>query len=304
MSKEGFFGPAAFFHHRHPPTGWTDFDGPLRPRASTSTQLRGRRREPVVGARGAAPTPHCRIRFWRLRRQHGAPRAQRRRRRAAVRPRRRAATSTATSATSRFAAGDYVVLPRGTMWRSSRAAPLDVLLIEATNAQLHAAGQGPGRPPRDLRSGDARHADASTTRSSPSRPTTAVAGRGQAAQRAVAASPIRSIRSTRSAGTASSRVGAPQRARHPAADEPPLPPAAVGAHDLPAPTASSSAPSRRGRSRPIRARSRCRSSTTTTTTTRCIFYHAGDFFSRDNIHPGMMTLPSRRLHARPASRRR
>ncbi len=25
MSKEGFFGPAAFFYHRHPPTGWTDF---------------------------------------------------------------------------------------------------------------------------------------------------------------------------------------------------------------------------------------------------------------------------------------
>ena len=23
MSKEGFFGPAAFFHHPRPPTGWT-----------------------------------------------------------------------------------------------------------------------------------------------------------------------------------------------------------------------------------------------------------------------------------------
>ena len=22
ISKEGFFGPAAFFHHRRPPTGW------------------------------------------------------------------------------------------------------------------------------------------------------------------------------------------------------------------------------------------------------------------------------------------
>ena len=39
MSKEGFFGPAAFFHHRHPPTGWTDFAGPLRPRALDLTQL-------------------------------------------------------------------------------------------------------------------------------------------------------------------------------------------------------------------------------------------------------------------------
>ncbi len=33
MSKEGFFGPAAFFHHQNPPTGWTSFEGPLRPRA-------------------------------------------------------------------------------------------------------------------------------------------------------------------------------------------------------------------------------------------------------------------------------
>ena len=33
MSKEGFFGPAAFFHHQNPPTGWSNFEGPLRPRA-------------------------------------------------------------------------------------------------------------------------------------------------------------------------------------------------------------------------------------------------------------------------------
>ena len=33
ISKEGFFGPAAFMHHKRPPTGWADFEGPLRPRA-------------------------------------------------------------------------------------------------------------------------------------------------------------------------------------------------------------------------------------------------------------------------------
>ena len=33
MSKDGFFGPAAHFYHRHPPTGWVDFEGPLRPHA-------------------------------------------------------------------------------------------------------------------------------------------------------------------------------------------------------------------------------------------------------------------------------
>ena len=39
MSKEGFFGPAAFFHHRHPPTAWSGFEGPLRPRAYDLTRL-------------------------------------------------------------------------------------------------------------------------------------------------------------------------------------------------------------------------------------------------------------------------
>ena len=41
MSKEGFFGPAAFFYHRHPPTGWSDFSGPLRAGA-TFEELKAR----------------------------------------------------------------------------------------------------------------------------------------------------------------------------------------------------------------------------------------------------------------------
>ena len=39
MGKEGFFGPAAFFHHRHPPTGWSSFEGPLRPHAFDLAEL-------------------------------------------------------------------------------------------------------------------------------------------------------------------------------------------------------------------------------------------------------------------------
>ena len=39
ISKEGFFGPAAHLYHRHPPTGWVDFEGPLRPHAFDLTKL-------------------------------------------------------------------------------------------------------------------------------------------------------------------------------------------------------------------------------------------------------------------------
>ena len=39
MSKEGFSGPSAQFHHKHPPTSWVDIEGPLQPRAFDSTKL-------------------------------------------------------------------------------------------------------------------------------------------------------------------------------------------------------------------------------------------------------------------------
>lgn len=132
MSKEGFFGPAAFFHHRHPPTGWSTFEGPLSPHAFDLTKL-----DAVSAHPWSAPdvlhNAHCRIRFWR--------------------------TDGRMDALARnadgdellfvhqgrgdlfcdfgrlaFAAGDYIVLPRGTMWRLDCAEPAALLLIEATNA--------------------------------------------------------------------------------------------------------------------------------------------------------------------------
>src|SRR5580658_573574 len=33
IGRDGFFGPATHIYHKHPPTGWTSFEGPLRPRA-------------------------------------------------------------------------------------------------------------------------------------------------------------------------------------------------------------------------------------------------------------------------------
>src|SRR3954447_14639759 len=39
LGKEGFFGPATHMYHRHPPTGWTRWEGPLRPRAFDLNRL-------------------------------------------------------------------------------------------------------------------------------------------------------------------------------------------------------------------------------------------------------------------------
>jgi len=132
MSKEGFFGPAAFFHHRHPPTGWTDFTGPLQPRAYDLSKLTTPATSPWSATEVLANS-HCRIRYWRL--ESGMARLAR----------------NADGDDLLFvhaggghlycdfghleiAKGDYVVLPRGTMWRIDCAAPLEALLVEATNS--------------------------------------------------------------------------------------------------------------------------------------------------------------------------
>ena len=39
ISKEGFFGPSAQFHHKHKPTDWVEFDGATRPRAFDLNKL-------------------------------------------------------------------------------------------------------------------------------------------------------------------------------------------------------------------------------------------------------------------------
>ena len=39
LGREGFFGPATHMYHQHPPTSWSDFEGPLRPRAFDTGKL-------------------------------------------------------------------------------------------------------------------------------------------------------------------------------------------------------------------------------------------------------------------------
>jgi homogentisate 1,2-dioxygenase len=140
MSKEGFFGPAAFLYHRRPPTGWTNFEGPLRPRAFDLNGLNEAAASPwdaPVVLHNAA----CEMRFWKL--------------------------SAAMPALARnadgdqllfvhegagdlfcdfgriaYVAGDYLYLPRGTMWRLSPSAPTAILTIQATNGHFTLPDKG------------------------------------------------------------------------------------------------------------------------------------------------------------------
>ena len=134
VSKEGFFGPAAFFHHPRPPTGWSDFEGPLRPRAFDLSALNEATASPWAAPQ-VLTNAAVELRFWKL---------------AAPMP------ALARNADGdqllfvhegkgdlfcdygriAFVAGDYLYLLRGTMWRLAPEGAAAVLMIEATNAHF------------------------------------------------------------------------------------------------------------------------------------------------------------------------
>jgi homogentisate 1,2-dioxygenase len=140
VSKEGFFGPAAFFYHRRPPTGWTAFEGPLRPRAFDLAALNEAASSPwaaPVALRNAA----CEMRFWKLTQVMPA----------LVRDadgdlllfvHKGAGELFCDYGRLEYAPGDYLYLPRGTMWRLAPTSPTDVLTIEATGAHFTLPDKG------------------------------------------------------------------------------------------------------------------------------------------------------------------
>jgi homogentisate 1,2-dioxygenase len=132
MGKEGFFGPATHFYHTHMPTGWTDFEGPLRPRAFDTTRIDGRVNSPWQAVE-LLSNAHCKFRCW-----HSDGRMDH-----LVRNgdgdemlfiHDGAGELFCDFGHLSFRDGDYIMLPRGTMWRIESESPVDALLIEATNS--------------------------------------------------------------------------------------------------------------------------------------------------------------------------
>ena len=131
LGREGFYGPASHMLHSHPPTGWVAWDGPLRPRAYDLTKLAEDPSGPWAAPTVLANT-HVALRFWRT---------------AGAMPRLarngdgddllfiHAGTGHLFCDYGHLAVGpgDYVVIPRGTMWRTEFDGAAEVVLIEATN---------------------------------------------------------------------------------------------------------------------------------------------------------------------------
>ncbi|MCG8434443.1 MAG: homogentisate 1,2-dioxygenase [Gammaproteobacteria bacterium] len=140
LGKEGFFGPATHMYHQRPPTAWVEFDGPLKPRAFDTTKLKEFGSSPWHAASLMA-NAHIKFRFWHMQSSmdHLA---------------RNSDGDELLFIHSgegdlfcdyghlAFKEGDYIMLPRGTMWRLASDKPVDMLLIEATNDSYRLPDKG------------------------------------------------------------------------------------------------------------------------------------------------------------------
>ena len=139
LGRDGFYGPATHMYHRHPPTGWTRFDGPLRPRGFDLNQAAPSSRLPF-DANTVLSNRNVRIGCWQLdgsmdqlaRNADGDW---------LLFIHRGSGQLFCDYGHLALAAGDYLVIPRGTMWRIETS-DLWVLLIEATGSSYRLPEKG------------------------------------------------------------------------------------------------------------------------------------------------------------------
>ncbi len=140
LGKEGFCGPATHMIHPQPPTGWSEWEGPLRPRAFDCKKLDAVAASPWAAAE-LLYNAHLRLRFWNCAESmdHLA---------------RNADGDELLFVHSGHGdlycdyghlvieTGDYVVLPRGTLWRLDVEATMQLLLIEASGSSYQLPDKG------------------------------------------------------------------------------------------------------------------------------------------------------------------
>ncbi len=140
LGREGFFGPATHMYHRNPPTGWIRFEGDLKPRAYDTTRL-GVFGPTPWDASGLLHNARVKIRIWEMGNSMGQ------------------LARNADGDELLFIhqgsghlycdyghlevnEGDYIVLPRSTMWRLESEQPMRVLLVEATGGAYQLPDKG------------------------------------------------------------------------------------------------------------------------------------------------------------------
>jgi homogentisate 1,2-dioxygenase len=139
IGRDGFFGPAAHLYHSHPPTGWTSFEGTLKPRAFDA-KAAAPNAAPLEGAM-LLSNAHCAISIW------SCSDAMRHLVRDAdgdllLFVHEGAGELFCDFGHLSYRDGDYILLPRGTMWRLEPSSPTTALAIEARNGGFKLPDRG------------------------------------------------------------------------------------------------------------------------------------------------------------------
>ncbi|KMN49931.1 dioxygenase [Chromobacterium violaceum] len=140
VGRSGFFGPATHLHHKHPPTGWSGWEGPLRPRAYDLNELPHGTPAPW-DAPLVLHNAQCKLRIWRCDQAmtqlfrnadgddllfiHGG-----------------SGELFCDYGHLSYRDGDYILVPRSTSWRIEPASPTTMLMIETSNGAYQLPEKG------------------------------------------------------------------------------------------------------------------------------------------------------------------
>jgi homogentisate 1,2-dioxygenase len=140
IGRDGFFGPSSHIYHAHPPTGWTSFEGPMRPRAFDALAAAAETADPF-GAAALLTNAHVAMRIWAAERamQHLARNADGD---DLLFVHQGAGDLYCDFGHLDYGEGDYLLLPRGTMWRLEPRERTVALLIEATGGSYKLPDRG------------------------------------------------------------------------------------------------------------------------------------------------------------------
>ncbi|OOE60648.1 homogentisate 1,2-dioxygenase [Salinivibrio sp. IB282] len=138
--KEGFFGPASHMYHRHPPTGWSEWEGPLKPHAFDTNRVETQGTSPM-DAPVLLSNANVQVRLWRtdtamsylVRNSDGDD---------CLFVHQGEGSLYCDYGHLRYSKGDYLIVPRATSWRLVPDEATTLLMIEATHGSYMSAERG------------------------------------------------------------------------------------------------------------------------------------------------------------------
>ncbi len=131
--RSGFFGPATHFHHQHAPTGWSEWEGELKPRAFNFNLVEKAAQDSPWSVPVLLHNSDCKIRVWKIednmeflvRNADGDE---------LLFIHQGCADLYSDYGHLEVSEGDYVMIPRSTNWRIEPKEPMFILMVENTDS--------------------------------------------------------------------------------------------------------------------------------------------------------------------------